>query len=112
MADYRVLRSYRSRGSRHRNTVRNRFRNLADVIVGDIEVHHTRLSTRDLRRIAFLAHCSRQREELHPASYVFILDIEHTVLAAYLVASRWVNHLHRLDGRSQAPRIRELQRIG
>jgi hypothetical protein len=79
--------------------VRKRLRYLADVVVGDVEEHHTRLSARNLVGVALFVHSSRQREELHLAGHVFVLDVEHAVLAAYLIAACRVHHLDGLDGR-------------
>src|SRR4051794_15726165 len=73
VANRRVLRSYRSRRSRYRDPMRNRLWYQTDVVVGDIEEHHTRLSARNLVGIALFVHSSRQREELRLASHVFVL---------------------------------------
>src|SRR5580658_7999244 len=110
-ADGRVLRPDRSRRSGYREPVRNHLRYLADVVVSDVEEHHTRLSARNLVGVALFVHGSRQCEELHLAGNVFVLDVEHAVVAAYLIAACRVYHLDGLDNRGQAPGVSDLQRI-
>src|SRR5947209_1871006 len=75
VADSRVLRPYRSRRSRYRDPVRNRLWYLVDVVIGDVKEHHTGLSAWNLVGVALFVHSSRQREELHLAGNLFVLDV-------------------------------------
>src|SRR5581483_8334496 len=124
-ADYHRLTAYRdevaqgrvlcpnwSRRRGGRDAMRDRLRYLGGGVIGNVEEHDRRLSARDLRGVALFGHRSRQAEELHLAGDVFVLDVEHAVLAGDLVAARRIDNLDRLDSCGYTPGVGDLHRIG